>query len=267
MKKHSFRSLSVRLPLLFVASTLIIMGFMVPLVYQRFHNRMIDQYSRMAQGVTQLMVNAVDGDRAEEFMEKNFALPEYVDTVDYLYTLRDNYPDILYMYVYRFEKDGGHVIIDLDADWWENGEGYEPGFIWTLDELEEPFVSHLDEVMAGKELAGYSELTREDGYLFTYTRPIFRSDGSYACTACVDFSMDTLWGMDKAFTLGRPRGRFPHCPQARHLSHQQAVPLRRQILLRYGGGPEEQPQASGRSEHPHRRRDRGRLSHAPLRHA
>ena len=202
MKKHSFRSLSVRLPLLFVASTLIIMGFMVPLVYQRFHNRMIDQYSRMAQGVTQLMVNAVDGDRAEEFMEKNFALPEYVDTVDYLYTLRDNYPDILYMYVYRFEKDGGHVIIDLDADWWENGEGYEPGFIWTLDELEEPFVSHLDEVMAGKELAGYSELTREDGYLFTYTRPIFRSDGSYACTACVDFSMDTLWGMDKAFTLG-----------------------------------------------------------------
>jgi signal transduction histidine kinase len=198
MKRKTLKSLSIRLPLLFIASVLVIMAVVLPLVYLRFYNRMIDQYTRMAQGVTQLMVNAFDGDRADEYMEKNFELPEYRSLVDYFYTLRDNYPDILYMYVYRFEEDGGHVIIDLDADWWENGEGYEPG---TIYELEEPFTSHLAEVMEGKQIAGYSELTREDGYLFTYTRPIFRSDGSYACTACVDFSMDYLSGMDIAFTL------------------------------------------------------------------
>ena len=55
--------------------------------------------------------------------------------------------------------------------------------------------------MAGEQIAGYSELTKEDGYLFTYTRPIFRSDGSYAATACVDFSMDYLSGMDITFTV------------------------------------------------------------------
>ena len=198
MKIKPTKSLSFRLPLLFVASVIVIMVVVIPLVYLRFHNRMIDQYTRMAKGVTQLMVNAFDGDRAEAFMEKNFELPEYVETVDYFYTLRDNYPDILYMYVYRFEADGGHVIIDLDADWWENGEGYAPGYVY---ETEEPFTSHLEEVMAGKEIAGYSEFTEDDGYLFTYTRPIFRSDGSYACTACVDFSMDYLWQTDRAFTL------------------------------------------------------------------
>ena len=198
MKKKTFRSLSIRLPLLFVASVLIIMAVVIPLVYLRFHSRMIDQYTRMAKGVTNLMVNAFDGDRVDEYIEKNFDLPEYVDTVDYLYTLRDNYPDILYMYIYRFEEDGGHVIIDLDADWWEDGEGYEPGFIY---EPEEPFASHLAEVMAGEEIAGYSEHTKEDGYLFTYTRPVFDSDGNYAASACVDFSMDYLSGIDRSFTL------------------------------------------------------------------
>lgn len=201
MNKRAFKSLSVKLPMLFVASVVIIMMVEIPLVYSRFHRRMVDQYTRMARGVTQLMVNAFDGDRVEEYIEKNFDLPEYVDTVNYFYTLRDNYPDILYMYVYRFEEDGGHVIIDLDADWWENGEGYAPGYLWSLDEIEEPFASHLSELMEGKEIAGYSEHTRDDGYLFTYTRPIFRSDGSYACTASVDFSMDYLSNMDISFTL------------------------------------------------------------------
>lgn len=121
-----------------------------------------------------------------------------MDNVEYFYTLRDNFPDILYLYVYRFEEDGGHVVIDLDAEWWGNGEGYAPGYLWSLDEIEEPFASHLEEVMSGQEIAGYSELTKEDGYLFTYTRPIYRSDGSYACTACVDFSLDYLLKMDRA---------------------------------------------------------------------
>ncbi|MBR3226095.1 MAG: response regulator [Atopobiaceae bacterium] len=202
MKKRLSKSLSVRLPLLFAASVLVIMGVMIPVVYMRFHNRMIEQYTRMAQGVTQLMVNAFDGDKVDEYIQKNTELPEYSNTIDYLYSLRDNYPDILYMYIYRFEEDGGHIVIDLDADWWENGEGYPVGSVWSLNELEEPFASHLHKIMEGEEIAGYSELTKEDGYLFTYTRPIFKSDGSYACTACVDFSMDNLKSMDIAFTLG-----------------------------------------------------------------
>ena len=53
MKKPNMKALSVRLPLLFVASMVAIMGVMIPLVYFRFQSRMIDQYTRRAEGVTQ----------------------------------------------------------------------------------------------------------------------------------------------------------------------------------------------------------------------
>ncbi|MBR3160750.1 MAG: response regulator [Atopobiaceae bacterium] len=53
MKKPNMKALSVRLPLLFVASMVAIMGVMIPLVYFRFQSRMIDQYTRRAEGVIQ----------------------------------------------------------------------------------------------------------------------------------------------------------------------------------------------------------------------
>ena len=77
MKKRTMRSLSVRLPLLFAISMVVIMGVMVPVVHMRLRSRMTDQYARMGEGVTQLMVNAFNGDKVDEYMDKGTSLPEY----------------------------------------------------------------------------------------------------------------------------------------------------------------------------------------------
>ena len=74
MKKTS---LSVKLPLLFIISTLIIMLVVVIAVHARFQERMIGEYTRMAEGVTQLMADRIDGDRIDEYMEQNFSSEEY----------------------------------------------------------------------------------------------------------------------------------------------------------------------------------------------
>ena len=192
------RSLSVRLPLLFIVSTLIIMLIVFTAVHARFQTRMIEDYSRMAKGVTQLMADEINGDKVEEYMAENFNSPEYRSIIDYLYRLKANYPDVLYLYVYRCEDDGGHIIFDIDADEVENGEAYEVGYVY---ELEEPFLSNQDKIMAGEEIEGMAVHSEEDGYLFSYCRPVFRSDGTYTCSACVDFSLDHLKQEDNAFTL------------------------------------------------------------------
>ncbi len=189
--------MSVRLPFLCVLSLIIVMAVVIPLVYSRFYNRMIDDYSRLANGATQLMVNAFDGDKTEEYIEKNYDLEEYRELVDYYKSLKENYPDILYLYIARIEEDGGHIVIDLDAEGVENGEAYDVGYVY---ELEEPFRSLAPKIMAGEEIPGYAVHSKEDGFLYSYIRPIYRSDGSYACSACVDFSLDYVEKADIVFT-------------------------------------------------------------------
>lgn len=195
MKKTS---LSVKLPLLFIASTLVIMLVVVVAVHSRFQTRMIEEYTRMAKGVTQLMADQIDGDRVDEYMEQNFRSAEYRAIIDYMYKLKANYPDVLYLYSYRCEEDGGHMIFDIDAEEMDNGEAYEVGYVYVLDE---PFASMMPQIMAGEETEGYAVQSAEDGYLFSYCRPVLRSDGSYACSVCVDFSLDQLHREDAAFTL------------------------------------------------------------------
>lgn len=197
MKDKNMKSLSVRLPLLLLLSLVITMAVVIPLVYYRFYNRMIDDYARLARGATNLMAEAVDGDKIEEYVEKNYELEEYREIVSHFKKLKENYPDILYIYVCRIEEDGGHIIFDLDAEGVENGEAYEVGYVF---ELEEPFASEIPNIMAGKETPGYAVHTQEDGFLYSYIRPIYRSDGSYACSACVDFSMDYVQKADSVFT-------------------------------------------------------------------
>ena len=98
-------SVSFRLPILFVVSCMIIILIFVIMLYFKFQNRMIAQYSYIAEGATKLMALELDGDKIDEYLEKNFELEAYQKTLDKFYKIRDSYPDILYMYVYRLAPD------------------------------------------------------------------------------------------------------------------------------------------------------------------
>ena len=47
MNHKPLKSLSFRLPVLFVISAIVIMLVAIPLVYLRFQERMVDEYTRM----------------------------------------------------------------------------------------------------------------------------------------------------------------------------------------------------------------------------
>ena len=198
-KSHSARkrlSISLRLPLMFIMSFLVIVLAVVVLVYQRFEKRTVAEYTAMGESATMLMAQEFDPDKIPLYMEENFQLEEYNEIRQRLIFIKENYPDVMYMYIYHFIPEGGEVIFDLDSEYSLDAD--PPGTIYEPDPA---VVPHMNELCAGKEIPVLTGDTG-DGYMLTYMRPVHDSQGNYSCHVCVDFSMEALHRQDLRFVLG-----------------------------------------------------------------
>lgn len=201
--KQFRKSLSYQISILSILSYLVIAIVIGVVVYTRFESRMINDYTRMAEGLTTLMADAYDTARTDEFIEKNFQLQEYRDLVKYYHTLKDNYPDVYYMYIYRFDSDEplATVVIDLDEEYSDTPPQESVDWIGETYEVDDPFASEITKISQGKEAVFHTVHTQDNEYLLSYVRPITDADGNYSCSACVDFSMDYLHKQDINFMI------------------------------------------------------------------
>ena len=204
MKKR-LHSLSFRLPLVYILSYLVIAIVILFTVYKRFEQRMEQEFTRMAGGVTNLMINVLDIDKIDHYKDENYKSREYLDILKYYFSLRDNYPDIYYMYVYRFHNDGDKpmatVIFDLDEEYSEIPTQENLEWVGSEYEVDEPFASEIDTIMLGKEPVFHIVHTQDGEYLLSYVRPVLDKDGNYICSACVDFSMEYMHSQDMRFVI------------------------------------------------------------------
>ena len=190
------RSLSVRLPLGYVISGLFIMLLIIPFSYFRFQRSMVQDYTSMAQGLTGLMSRMLNGDKVQEYLEKNTELEEYVKLRRQFCEIKDSYPDVLFAHVLRFSEDGSYVIFNMQ-DSGKKAVG-APG---ELVKMEMPYQKYLGDLMAGKEIMVKTGKTA-DGYLLAYFRPVFDGKGKYQCHVCVAFSLKELRSKHFSFLLG-----------------------------------------------------------------
>lgn len=193
----SRKSLTVRMPFMLTISMLLILLLILTAVFIRFRSRMIEDYTDMGKGVTNLMAAEIDPDKVDMYIEENFGMEEYNAICDRFKVLKDNYPNVLYMYVYRFTRDGAVVIFDMDSEVGVS-DADAPGDNYELDP---ELVKHIDDLVAGNETPALLGDT-EDGYMLTYCKPLFDSEGNYVCHACVDFSIEKLYKDDIRFVLG-----------------------------------------------------------------
>lgn len=182
---------AVRRPLLrkvlaFVLLAEVLLGVLVCMItYYLYSDASIEKYTEICTGVTQNAAIQIDPERVDEYIEKGSDAEGYDEIEANLYRIKESFPEIQYLYIYKIEKRGCRVVFDLDVD----GEaGGDPGMLIPFDES---FEEVLPALQAGETI---DPMITDDtyGWLLTVYTPVFDSAGNCVCYSCADITMEKI---------------------------------------------------------------------------
>ena len=160
--------------------------------YLTFHQSMIDAESSNAEGVTKLMMQAVNPDRIEEYLAEGDKAIGYRETDQRIADIRDSFPGVRYAYVYQIREDGCHVVFDPDT---ADAEGSDPGDVIPFDQS---FTEYVPALLAGEEIDPIVS-NGSYGWLLTVYKPLKDSSGATACYVATDISMAQVMADEVVF--------------------------------------------------------------------
>ncbi len=187
MSKGGVRRISLRtkIMLLLTVASLLVAVVAVLIGYFLFTRATKEDHATLGEGVASLATSVIDGDRVDDFIAYGEDAEGYKETEERLYGIRDGSPDIQYVYVYKIEEDGCHVVFDLDTG---DEKGAEPGDVIPFDE---GFSEYIPALLRGEDIP--SLITDDSyGWLLTAYSPVYDSDGNTVCYAAADISMQQL---------------------------------------------------------------------------
>ena len=148
----------------------------------------------VAKGAAQQVVNAVDPRLVDVYLERGYSAQSYADVKHILQGIRDNTPDLEYVYVYKILEDGCHVVFDTVPP---GDTEDEQGSVISFDPSFDPYLPTL---LAGGEIEPL-ESNDSYGWLLTVYQPIRDAAGRCVAYAGVDVSMEALNDYVKDFRL------------------------------------------------------------------
>ncbi len=201
VKHNVTRSFSLRSKIIAIITVIMVCVAVVTTIisFILFRIFALNQYTYSCTSAASLAAKAVDGDMVSEYLDKGRAAPSYALVEENLESIRKGNPDIEFVYVYKFEEDGVHVVFDLDTP---EVPGQEPG---TVIEMEKYLLPYRDAFLSGKEVDPLLDDTIY-GRLLTVFEPVMDSKGNCTCYAAADIRVEyigltTLNYMTKVFSL------------------------------------------------------------------
>ena len=193
-KEGRVRVLSLRTKILIVLglSLLVVSVSAMGVGMSVYSKAVINDHVRIAQGTTNLAASVIDGDKVDEYLESKGTADGYAETEKLLKNIRNSSTDISFLYVYKIEEDGCHVVFDV-----YEGElvGEKPGDILEFDE---DFAEYIPDLLAGREI---DPIVTNDKYgrLLTVYQPVYDSKGKCVCYVGADVDMNKLGEMERSF--------------------------------------------------------------------
>ena len=193
MKRQSF-SLGTKivsvLMIMFIGIAVVVVSISLVL----FRGFSENQHGLIARGVAELAASVIDAEKVDEYLEKGESVEGYLETKEMLTRIRDSYRDVDYVYVYRIEADGCHVVFDPDT---EDMPGDPVG---SVIEFDPSFLPYLDSLLKGEKI---ETIISDDkyGWLLTEYEPIYDQSGKCVCYAAADVSMKDIQKYENDFLM------------------------------------------------------------------
>lgn len=190
---HSERlSLGTKLIILVSIAVSAVAGTVAFVSYRQFQDYTITDKGQYALSVAEFASSQIDPDMVDAYIEQGEAAPGYLETEKNLEFIYNCAESIEYLYVYRIDDDGCHVVFDIDTP---ELEGNNPG---DLVEFDESFSEYIPDLLAGNPI---DPIVTNDtyGWLLTAYYPIYDADGNCVCYAATDISMPDLESSERIF--------------------------------------------------------------------
>lgn len=185
-------SLSVKVTLLVALSTTLVASAAIGISIMQYNGTAVEQYKEQGEYVTRLISDNIKADRVDDYLRLGREAEGYANVEQNLYMIRDAAPEIKYIYVYKIEADGTHVVFDLDT---EEVSADEPGSVIDYDTT---IVKYKDRFQRGEDIP--SDITDDsDGWLLSVYEPIRDESGKTVCYVGADLSMNKLRSEEYTF--------------------------------------------------------------------
>lgn len=186
-EKTRVRSVSLRTKslLVLIISLSIVAAVCTFISVVLFRRMTIEERTQLALGTAKTAAEVIDGDRIEAYLDNNGRYEDYRDTNRLLGKIYAGSPEVEYLYVYKIEEDGCHVVFDIDRN------PAESEAINTVIPFDEGFAEYIPDLLAGREVPPI--ITNDKyGHLLTIYQPVFDSDHRCVCYVGADVSIEKL---------------------------------------------------------------------------
>ena len=195
-KKTHNRVVSLRTKILLLLMTACVTIGLIAMIISTilFRQATIEEHIKVAKNAAALAASQINPEMIDEYIQKGEAAKGYIQTEKLLYQIRESSPDIEFIYAYKMEKDGCHVVFDLDT---EEFKGHDPGYVESYESTYEP---DIPKFLAGEEIE--PKISNDSyGWLITAFEPVYDEEGNCVCYAAADISMGVILHKEISFLV------------------------------------------------------------------
>ena len=168
--------------------------------YILYSQAAVNEYIDITKGVSKATSVVVDGDRIDEFLEKGRDAEGYADIEKRLYRIKETFPHVMYLYIYRIMEDGSHVIFDLESEDIDDVKAVKADQPGDVVDFDETFADVKENLIRGEKVEPRIS-DDEYGWLLTSYEPLLNSEGKPVAQIGVDLYMGDVNGEQATFFI------------------------------------------------------------------